>query len=147
MICTKNIQPFEDKHKYKHIHHTEEGHDLLEISSSDMKGVLSEILSPLGQAPLGFVLISDAYVIRERRLLGHGPSTLLMSDSGREAQCAGRALRVVYGGPDGAVPPVWRPGSYLGRCVGLSPALICISGPSVCGVSAPRPRRSEVTSW
>ena len=72
---------------------------------------------------------------------------LLISDSGREAQCAGRAPRVAYGGPDGAVPPVWRPGSYLGRYMGLSPALICISGPSVCGVSAPRPRRSEVTSW
>ena len=52
------------------IHHTEDGHDLLEISTRDMEGVLSEILSPLGQALLGFVLISN--IIRKGRPLGHG---------------------------------------------------------------------------
>ena len=31
-----------------------------------------------------------------------------------------RSLCIAHGGPDGAVPPVWRPGPYLGRCVGLS---------------------------
>ena len=70
-------------------------------------------------------------------------SPVLDGISGRKAERAARALYVAYGGPNGAVPPARWPGSYLGRLAALYPALVCISSPSVRGVSARDPDAQE----
>ena len=50
-------------------YHADEGHALLEIIPLDLKGVVSEVLGPFGQAPLDLRLRLVCEVIRGRRLL------------------------------------------------------------------------------